>query len=38
MERWLENSAGRSLSREEFHDEFAMGRNVYFMAVAEGLF
>ena len=33
MERWLENSAGQPLSREEFHDEFASGRNFYFMAI-----
>lgn len=37
MEYWLENSSGRSLSCEEFHNEFASGRNFYFMAVAERL-
>jgi FkbM family methyltransferase len=37
INRWLENSTGRSLSLEEFHDEFASGRNFYFMAVGKGL-
>lgn len=37
MERWLENGSEPPLTAEEFHDEFASGRNFYFMAIAEGL-
>lgn len=37
MERWLMNSDEPALSCDEFHDEFASGRNFYFMAISEEL-
>jgi FkbM family methyltransferase len=34
MEDWLERGAAYALTAEQFHDEFASGRNFYFMAAS----